>query len=171
MTIRYLKYFIIIILIVGLGSWFLFPTDEDEQAPAYDVTEVKRGDLKAIVSATGTLNPVITVQVGSQVSGTIQTLNVDFNSRVKKGQVIAKIDSAIFDARLAEANSNLKSAQASRDKAWVEVLDAGHHARRRISAAPNRTREDQPAVSPPHHRIRQAFRCARCAQHQLQHHG
>jgi HlyD family secretion protein len=73
---------------------------------------------------------VITVQVGSQVSGTIQTLNADFNSRVHKGQVIAQIDPAIFEARLAEADSNLKSAESSRDKAWVAVQDAARQLKR-----------------------------------------
>lgn len=130
MTTRYLKYFTILALIVALGVWFLFPGSEEDQTPAYDFAKIKRGDLKATVSATGSVNPVITVQVGSQVSGTIQTLNADFNSRVSKGQVIAQIDSAIFDARLAEANSNLKSAQAMQDKAWVAVLDAARQLRR-----------------------------------------
>ena len=123
MTIRYLKYFIFLAFIVALGVWFFFPIQKDDQTPAYAFAQIKRGDLKATVSATGTLNPVITVQVGSQVSGAILSLKADFNSRVTKGQVIAQIDPAIYDARLAEANSNLKSAQASRDKHSVEVLD------------------------------------------------
>jgi HlyD family secretion protein len=67
---------------------------------------------------------VITVLVGSQVSGTIQHLYVDFNSRVKKGDLIAQIDPALFKARLAEAQANFKSAEAARDKAWIAVLDA-----------------------------------------------
>jgi len=130
MTNPYLKYITVLALIVGLGIWFLFPTNEDTQTPAYDLAQIKRGVLTATVSATGTLNPVITVQVGSQVSGAIQSLNADFNSHVTKGQVIAQIDPAIFDARLAEANSNLKRAQASRDRAWVAVLDAARQLRR-----------------------------------------
>jgi len=64
------------------------------------------------------------VQVGSQVSGTIQHLFTDFNDRVKQGQAIAQIDPAIFKARRAEAQANLKSAEASRDKAWFSVMDA-----------------------------------------------
>lgn len=126
----YLKYLLIPALLIVAGVWYFFPADSGEQTPSYAVVSIKRGELKAIVSATGTLNPVITVQVGSQVSGTIQRLNVDFNSRVSKGQVIAQIDSAIFDARLAEANSNLKSAEASRDRAWIAVLDAARQLRR-----------------------------------------
>jgi HlyD family secretion protein len=85
---------------------------------------VRRGDIAAVVSATGTLSPVNTVQVGSQVSGTIQHLRADFNDQVKQGQVVAQIDPAIFRAKLAEAEANVKSAEASVDKAWVSVLDA-----------------------------------------------
>jgi len=77
-----------------------------------------------VVSATGTLNPVNTVQVGSQISGTIQRLDVDFNSQVKAGQVIAQIDPALYRARLAEAEANLKAAEAARDKAAVAVREA-----------------------------------------------
>ena len=130
MTHRYLKYIAIMALTAGLGIWFLFPTSEENQTPTYGITPIKRGELKAMVSATGTLNPVITVQVGSQVSGAIQSLDADFNSQVSKGQVIAQIDSAIYEARLAEANSNLHSAQASRDKHGVEVLDAERQLKR-----------------------------------------
>jgi HlyD family secretion protein len=90
-----------------------------------------RGDLAATVSATGSLNPVITVQVGSQVSGTIQTLKADFNSRVRKGQVIAQIDAAVFQARLAEAEANLRRAQAASEKAWVAMEDAARQLKRR----------------------------------------
>jgi len=94
------------------------------QAVQYSVAKVRHGNIKAVVSATGTLNPVNTVQVGSQVSGTIQQLAVDFNSQVKAGQVIAQIDPALYRARLAEAEANLKSAEAARDKAEVGVKEA-----------------------------------------------
>jgi len=77
-----------------------------------------------VVSATGTLSPVNTVQIGSQVSGTIHRLYADFNDQVKKGQVIAQIDPAIFKAKLAEAQANLESAEAARDKASVSVAEA-----------------------------------------------
>lgn len=130
MAVRYLKYFTLLALILGLGIWFLFPANEDAETPIYDFAQIKRGNLKATVSATGTLNPVITVQVGSQVSGAIQSLDADFNSQVGKGQIIAQIDSAIYEARLAEANSNLRSAQASRDKHNIEVLDAERQLKR-----------------------------------------
>ena len=115
---------IFILVIVLPGAWYLFGTRDAETKPSYSLGKITRGDIISTVSTTGTLNPVITVQVGSQVSGAIQHLYADFNSRVKKGDLIAQIDPALFKARLAEAEANLKSAQAARDKAWVGVLDA-----------------------------------------------
>jgi HlyD family secretion protein len=121
---RFIKFLWIPLLIIIIGAWFLLPTKKEELPSPYSLTPIKRGNLTATVSATGTLNPVITVTIGSQVSGTIQSLDVDFNSHVKKGQVIAQIDPALYKASLAEANANLMSAQASRDEQAVEVKDA-----------------------------------------------
>ena len=115
------------ILLLGAlvgGSWYLLREPDSAEAPAHGQAIVSRGDISAVVSATGTLNPINTVQVGSQVSGTIQHLYADFNDQVKQGQVIAQIDPPIFKAKRAEAQANLKSAEAERDKAWVSVLDA-----------------------------------------------
>jgi HlyD family secretion protein len=121
---RLFKFLWIPLLVIIIAVWFFLPSNEQELPSPYSLAPIKRGDLKATVSATGTLNPVITVTVGSQVSGTIQSLDVDFNSHVKKGQVIAQIDPALYKASLAEANANLMSAQASRDEQAVEVKDA-----------------------------------------------
>jgi HlyD family secretion protein len=85
---------------------------------------VTRGDLSVTVSATGALNPLIVVQVGSQVSGVIQSLNANFNSRVRKGQVIAQIEPSLFEAQVAQSQASLKSAEAARDKAAVAADDA-----------------------------------------------
>ena len=79
----------------------------------YYTAKVESGDLKQVVEATGTINAVITVQVGSQVSGTISRLNVDFNSRVKKGQVIAQIDPALFEGALSQAKADYENAKAN----------------------------------------------------------
>ena len=115
--------FIALLVLVGL-AWFFLSQPPAEQQPAFSLSEVSRGTITSTVSATGTLSPVITVQVGSQVSGTIQHLYVDFNSRVNKSDLIAQIDPALFKAKLAEAEANYKSAVAAREKAWVAVLDA-----------------------------------------------
>lgn len=75
--------------------------------------KVERGDIDDVVEATGTINAVITVQVGSQVSGTIAKLNVDFNSRVHKGDVVALIDPALFQGALLQATADLENAKAN----------------------------------------------------------
>ena len=76
-----------------------------------------------MVGATGTLQAVTTVQVGSQVSGTIQSLDADFNSTVKKGQVIARLDPSLFEARLGQAHANLLAARANVERARSAVED------------------------------------------------
>jgi HlyD family secretion protein len=91
---------------------------------AYKTEKISRGEIKSIVTATGTVNAVTTVSVGTQVSGTIQKLYVDFNSPVKKGQQLAQIDPATFQAQVDQARANLFSAQATVEKAAVAVLDA-----------------------------------------------
>ena len=93
------------------------------EAPLTTVA-VDRGDILDVVGATGTLEAVVTVQVGSQVSGTIQSLYADFNSQVKKGQVIARLDPSIFDARVGQAQANLISARANVERSRAQVADA-----------------------------------------------
>jgi len=109
--------------------WYHRPP-EPGPAVAYAEGQVERGDLVATVSATGTLSPLVTVLVGSQVSGTIQSLHADFNTEVKAGEVIAQIDPALFEARVAEAQAKRISAEAQREKAWVALLDARRHLER-----------------------------------------
>ncbi len=82
-------------------------------APGYRFGKVERGPITAAVSATGTVNPVIAVQVGTQVSGQIKEIYVDFNSEVKKGQVIARIDPESFALRVNQAMADLEATRAS----------------------------------------------------------
>jgi HlyD family secretion protein len=82
-------------------------------SPQYFTAKTDRGDIRQMVEATGTINAVTTVQVGSQVSGTISRLYVDFNSRVKRGQVIAQIDPALFEGSLLQAKADLANARAN----------------------------------------------------------
>ena len=120
------KWWISGLLVAALigAAWYLLQQPETAEAPAYSSAKLRRGDLSAVVSATGTLSPLNMVQVGSQVSGTIQHLYADFNDKVRQGQVIAQIDPAIFKAKRAEALATLQSAEAERDKAQVSVQDA-----------------------------------------------
>jgi HlyD family secretion protein len=92
--------------------------------PRFAVGNVDRGDIADVVGATGLLQAVTTVQVGSQVSGTIKDLNADFNSNVKKGQVIARLDPSLFEARVAQVKANLISAKAQVDRSQAMIGDA-----------------------------------------------
>jgi HlyD family secretion protein len=87
------------------------------QAPAFRFATVERGDLQALVSATGTLNAVTTVSVGTQVSGQVSVLLVDFNDHVKKGQLLARIDPTIAQQGVADAQANLEKLQAQATQA------------------------------------------------------
>jgi HlyD family secretion protein len=89
--------------------------------PNYQTATITRGPITQAVTATGTLNPVVNVQVGSQVSGNIAKLFVDFNSQVKAGQVVAEIDPALFQATVTQAEGDLASAQAALELAKVNA--------------------------------------------------
>lgn len=90
----------------------------------WETAEVDRGRIVARVTATGTLSALVTVQVGSQVSGRIQQLFADFNSLVKKGQLIAKIDPQLFQASLEQARANHAAAEGNLAKAKVQAAQA-----------------------------------------------
>src|SRR5213083_596685 len=87
----------------------------------YLTANVTRGPITQLVTATGTLNPVVNVQVGSQVSGNIAKLFADFNSQVKAGQVVAQIDPALFQATVTQAEGDLANAQAALELAKVNA--------------------------------------------------
>jgi HlyD family secretion protein len=93
------------------------------EATQFTTGTIDRGDVVEVVGATGILEAVTTVQLGSQVSGTIQSLYADFNSTVKKGQVVARLDPAIFDARLGQAQANLLAAKANVERSRSTVED------------------------------------------------
>jgi HlyD family secretion protein len=90
-------------------------------AANYQTATITRGPITQAVTATGTLNPVVNVQVGSQVSGNIAKLFVDFNSHVKAGQVVAQIDPALFQATVTQAEGDLANAQAALELAKVNA--------------------------------------------------
>src|SRR5438477_9831151 len=88
---------------------------------AFQTATVTRGPITQAVTATGTLNPVVNVQVGSQVSGNIQKLFADFNSKVKAGDVVAQIDPVLFQATVTQAEGDLANAQAALELAKVNA--------------------------------------------------
>jgi HlyD family secretion protein len=99
-----------VVLVVGLLA--LFALNRGSQIQNF-TAKVERGDINDVVEATGTINAVITVQVGSQVSGTIAKLYADFNSRVHKGDIVALIDPALFKGALLQATADLENAKAN----------------------------------------------------------
>ena len=96
----------------------------DGGGPTYETAPVTRGRIASVVTASGTLSPLVTVQVGSQVSGRIQWLGADFNSRVTKDQVIAKIDPSLFESALEQARANEQAAIAAVAGAEATLADA-----------------------------------------------
>ena len=98
--------------ILGVSGFFVMNTGQ-EDAVSFRTATVERGPMVAQVSTTGTLNAVITVQVGSQVSGQIKELGADFNSEVKSGEVIARIDPETFEAKVLQAKAELEVARAN----------------------------------------------------------
>jgi HlyD family secretion protein len=104
---------VLVAVMVGAGVWGYLYTQSRGSAPKYRTARIERGALTSAVSATGNLNAVTTVQVGSQVSGQIKELMADFNTPVKRDQVIARIDPEIFQAKVTQAQADVASAQAT----------------------------------------------------------
>ena len=103
---------VLILLVAAVGIFAAFNL-RGKGPVQYYTAPVETGEIKQVVEATGTINAVITVQVGSQVSGTISKLYVDFNSHVKKGQLIARIDPPLFEGALSQARADLENARAN----------------------------------------------------------
>jgi HlyD family secretion protein len=129
-----IKTFLILLILAGAvtGGWFYFHNGAAD-APEYQTAAVQRGDVTEAVTATGTLNPVVNVQVGSQVSGNIQKLFADFNSEVKKGQVVAQLDPATFQAAVNQSEGELANAQSSLRLAELNAQRQRELAKNKIS--------------------------------------
>jgi HlyD family secretion protein len=108
------------LVVLGASGWWWFSRGGVE-TPKFKLAKVERGPLTAIVSSTGTLNPVTSVQVGTQVSGQIKELFVDFNSPVKQGQLIARIDPETFQYRVRQAEADLEAGRSSLNRARVAL--------------------------------------------------
>jgi HlyD family secretion protein len=143
-------------LVIGLGliaivafAGFAFWSNR-ASAAEYMTAKVERGNLRNTVTATGVLQAVTTVQVGSQASGTISAINVDFNSVVKKGQVIAQLDPTVSQAQVEQARANLENARASLNqaRAGVSASQAGTaDAQAKVLAARSTTQTQKAGVS------------------------
>ncbi|MBI5108658.1 MAG: efflux RND transporter periplasmic adaptor subunit [Rhodocyclales bacterium] len=115
----------LVLILFGGGGYAVWRANGNGgNAPKYKLAKAESGPLTAVVSATGTLNPVVSVQVGSQVSGQIKEILVDFNSPVKENQLIARIDPETFQYRVHQAEADLEAARAAVGVQQAEVLRA-----------------------------------------------
>ncbi|MDY7030800.1 MAG: efflux RND transporter periplasmic adaptor subunit [Thermodesulfobacteriota bacterium] len=112
---------IIIIISAAVAFWFFLLSNKENPPVKYLTAKVERGEISLTVSATGTINATSTVEVGSQISGIIQRLLVDFNSEVEQQQIIALIDQAPFKVKVKQAEANLAAARAAVHIAKAEV--------------------------------------------------
>ncbi len=116
------RFFPLLVIIIGLIVFaFLLRQCRESGSAKYQTATATRGSLTQTVTATGTLNPVVNVQVGSQVSGNIAKLFADFNSQVKAGDVVAQIDPALFQATVTQTEGDLASAQAALELAKLNA--------------------------------------------------
>lgn len=103
---------LVVLAALGALAWWWFGKADTPPAERWRLEAVDKGDVVQVISANGNLNPVISVIVGTQVSGTVKKLYVDYNSVVKEGQLLAELDPALFDAAIAQSNANVNSALA-----------------------------------------------------------
>jgi HlyD family secretion protein len=122
-------------VIVLVGAFLVWRAVRRPSGPTFETAAVDRGAIIAKVTASGTLSAVVTVQVGSQVSGRIAEIKVDFNSSVKKGQLIARIDPELFQAAVEQARANLAAAKGNLEKARAQAVDADRQAKRNRALA------------------------------------
>lgn len=113
-----------VISIVSVSAAAYYRTNRAGDGPHLVTTAVTRGDVVETIQATGTLQAVTTVQVGTQVSGTIKTLKADFNSEVRKGQVVAELEPALFQTQVDQAQATVVRLQADVERARVDLADA-----------------------------------------------
>src|SRR5262245_7038905 len=145
---RLLSALFVVVIAGGLVGAYLY-TQSRGNAPKFRTQPVTRGPITSAVSATGNLNAVITVQVGSQVSGQIKELFADFNSQVKRNQLIARIDPAQFEAKVSAAKADLEAAEGAvlNQRAQVERARADtDNARAALAAGRAQTAKSGVAV-------------------------
>lgn len=115
------KWLVIIIAVVSIGGYYMMSGNESKKsASTFASTAVSKGDLRQVVTATGEIRPINTINVGSQVSGTIEKIFVDYNSKVKKGDILLEIDPSVLQASVDEAKASLVSAESQRNYAKNE---------------------------------------------------
>lgn len=114
------KWWLILFLLVAGGLYYFFGGNGDGKGTGFATATISRGDLRQVVTATGEIQPLNTINVGSQVSGTIEEIFVDYNSKVKKGDILLTIEPSVLQASVDEAKASLISAESQRDYAKNE---------------------------------------------------
>jgi HlyD family secretion protein len=117
-------------VLIAAAAFWAFRSGDDESAVRFETVAADKGRVVAKVTATGALSALVTVQVGSQVSGRISELRADFNSVVKKGDVLARIDPQLFQAAMASARANHMASQANLTRSRVQAEDARRQSER-----------------------------------------
>ena len=115
---------VVVVAVVLAGLWYWNSRKSEAAEGAYRTTTVDRGDIRVVISSTGTLSATSTVTVGSQVSGQVIEVLADFNDKVTKNQVIARIDPSTYDAQIAQGNAQIASAQASLRQSQATLRNA-----------------------------------------------
>src|SRR6185436_18402730 len=143
-----MKFAVILALVVATaagGGWYWYQTHAESGVVRYRLAKLERGPMAAAVAASGTLNAVATVQVGSQISGQVKDIYADFNTPVKKGQVMALIDPASFELRVNQTRADLDAAESAvavaRSSLAAQQAEFG-----RMKIARDSTREQLKAV-------------------------
>ncbi len=124
-----------VVVVAVLFGWMRIRQARAKGQVHFETTQAARGRIVAKVTATGTLSAIVTVQVGSQVSGRIAALYADFNSTVRKGELIAKIDPQLFQAAVAQARANYVAEQGNLAKAKAQAVDAERQYKRNVTLA------------------------------------
>lgn len=130
MNMKRAWWIIVVVVLVGGAVFFFVRSKNSKPEPQFTTQPVSKGDVVQRVTATGTLSATVTVTVGAQISGRITDLPVDFNSQVKKGSVLAKIDPDLFNAALAQSKANERAAMANISKAKATAADAERQLKR-----------------------------------------
>ena len=114
----------LLVALALLAGWAWHRHDAAASAGGYRTETVQRGDIRVVISSTGTLSAISTVTVGSQISGQVTEVLVDYNSRVRKGEVLARIDPSTYEAQLEQGNAQIASARAQLEQAQASLRNA-----------------------------------------------
>ena len=115
---------VVVLALLGTGYWYWSSRKASAAEGAFRTTTVERGDIRVAISATGTLSAISTVTVGSQISGQVTDILVDFNSQVKKGDILARIDPSTYNAQIEQGTAQIASARASLAQAQATLRNA-----------------------------------------------